>query len=277
MTTSRWDLFIAYTSSDRHHAEKLSQAIGQKLRVFLDYQSLKPGDDFDLVTPLAQREARGTAVLISESFTGSLYARAEAAAALALMRVNPGYKVLAIYLKGIPPVYDMPYGLNVTQAIDFHHAGDWNLVAEQIVAGLNGLPSSRQSGSHSGPVSVDPNVRLLRSLPRGPMVKPFLVRRSLIQSYAELIPAQESTSIINEAVYTRLSADPDATFVQPYHLPVPGIVAPIIYWTEAFNEACRHGPRMLAALLLAVKDDQFARPVQEQRTELLQKLNSWGT
>jgi TIR domain len=135
MTTSRWDLFIAYTSPDRQHAERLFQAIGQKLRVFLDYQSLKPGDDFDLVTPLAQREARGTAVLISESFTSSLYARAEAAAALACMRVNPSYKVLAIYLKGIPPVYDMPYGLNVTQAIDFHNAGEKRAIRVRLTLG----------------------------------------------------------------------------------------------------------------------------------------------
>jgi len=276
LTTPRWDLFIAYATPDRLHAEALFQAIGPKLKVFLDHKSLKPSDIWDLAIPSAQRGARGTVVLVSESFTNALYARAEAASAIALMRTNPGYKVFAIYLKGTPQIYDMPYGLNLTQAIDLLSSGNWIAVAEQIMTGLNGTNPTQQPDARSAPVSTDADVQIVRSLPRGPMVKLFLVRRSLIQSYAELIPSQESISVINEAVFIRLSADPDATFIQPYHLPVPGIVASIVFWTEAFAEACRHGPRMLAALLLAVKADQFTQSVQEQRTELLQTLKTWG-
>lgn len=116
----------------------------------------------------------------------------------------------------------------------------------------------------------------LHAYPRFPMVPSHKISISIKQAYADLIPVREARGLIDQANSFRLEADPgDATvtLIKQSRLRSPEDNPPIDFWIDAFNEAGKHGPRMLAALLLSIDDAQFDEQAKQSRRELLKFLS----
>lgn len=108
------------------------------------------------------------------------------------------------------------------------------------------------------------------------MVKFFWVTDELVTAYGNLLenPAKART-VLNKAVQLRQAADshdPRVTYINPGDLPLLANVGAYAFWQEVFSEACKHGPRMLAALLLAQPDDMFEPAARSDRAKLLHDL-----
>jgi hypothetical protein len=109
------------------------------------------------------------------------------------------------------------------------------------------------------------------------MVPIHLVSRPLKAAYAETIDPTDAHAVINEANALRLEADPGdrtVTVIKLSKLPPPHFSRTTAFWETAFAEACLHGPRMLAALLLVVPETQFPDDVKAAREKLLKQLRS---
>ncbi len=107
------------------------------------------------------------------------------------------------------------------------------------------------------------------------MVEAFRVSRSVKAAYAASIDSAQANAIVGEANAFRLEADPadsSVTIIKLGNLPPPLTVGPRVYWEAAFGEACLHGPRMLAALLLVVSDALFPDDARVAREKLLRSL-----
>jgi hypothetical protein len=89
------------------------------------------------------------------------------------------------------------------------------------------------------------------------MVQDSLLIRRLQDYYCQVFPTySEARLALESAALLRKAVDVDATIVKVYH--VAGEAAPVAaFWADAFREARKHGPRMLAALLIAVPVERF--------------------
>ena len=113
-----WDFFIAHASSDKGTAEALYQHLQQNARVFMDSQSLRLGDDWDIELREAQQKSLVTVVLISANAEAAYYQREEIAAAIALARTDTGHRVVPVYLDEKAALSDsVPYGLRLKHGI----------------------------------------------------------------------------------------------------------------------------------------------------------------
>ncbi len=121
-------------------------------------------------------------------------------------------------------------------------------------------------------------IRLLRKLPRGPIVPFTLITGNLISAYADTFSLRaKAVMVINKAIQLRRDADPDDSFVttiEQHFLPNIDAVGSFPFWQPAFEEACKHGPRMVGAMLLAEPDDLFPEAARKDRARLLQYLQS---
>lgn len=134
----------------------------------------------------------------------------------------------------------------------------------------------REGKGDAGPQrAAPPGARhALHEYPRGPLVDLHWLPDSLVDTYTSLLGARtDALAVLNEAIRLRLEADADATYIRIGHLPSfdSGAYA---FWQSAFYEACRHGPRMLAALLLAQPDEMFTHEARRDRAKLLERLRA---
>jgi TIR domain len=271
-----WDIFVAYPSANWRDASNLFDALVPHVTVFFDRKSLQVGDEADVVIPRALRSSKMAVVLVDSDYSRSYYARAESVLAIALARSDPSYRVVPIYLRGRPPIIDTPYGLLLKQSLDFTAEASWEAVAQKLRYALGSMADSTGAVESVDSVShPDPKVALIRRLPIGPRVNNFLVRLSLVQEFSDAAGPDRASDVLNEAVYLQLSANPEATYILPSHLPDPRFAGAFNYWKTAFSEACLHGPRMLAALLMAVDDSQFTDAWKNERDRLLSTLATW--
>jgi hypothetical protein len=117
----------------------------------------------------------------------------------------------------------------------------------------------------------------LHDFPRGPMVELHRVTGALVRAYASLLDTRAAAhTLVQEANRLRLEADsgdPSVTFIGLEYLPAFEAGA-YSFWQSAFYEACRHGPRMLAALLLAQPHEQLTHDARRDRAGLLDHLRA---
>lgn len=117
----------------------------------------------------------------------------------------------------------------------------------------------------------------LYDFPLGPMVELHRVSGTLIRAFASLLDNRAAAhTLIQEANRFRLEADPGdpgVTILGLEYLPAFEVGA-YSFWTSTLYEACRHGPRMLAALLLTQPDTQFTPEARRDRAELLDHLRA---
>jgi len=102
-----------------------------------------------------------------------------------------------------------------------------------------------------------------------------MIPQPLIEAFASLIRAQESRLVVAEANAFRKEANPDTNFIIPLHRVLsPDTVSAYDFWMDVFDQARLQGPRMLAALLKVVPDDQFPQKARDAREKLLRLLRN---
>ncbi len=115
----------------------------------------------------------------------------------------------------------------------------------------------------------------LHQFPRGPMVEGHLISEKIIEAYAKLIRPKQAMIYIDKANRMRKDADPNddsVTILESYTLLSPTESRPMDFWLDAFHEARLHGPRMLAALLSVLPDEQFNEDAKNAKNQLLENL-----
>lgn len=218
-----------------------------------------------------------TVILVDTGFSMAHYARAESIFAIALAQTDPEeHRVVPVYLQGRPKILDTPYQFLPTQSLDLASEGSWEAVAAKLRLVLHSNGTAIQPmEAPAQATSLDAIVAKIRILPIGPRFEIFLVRSDLIQAYADAAGADNAPAVLGQAIFLQISANPNATYVRPSHLPDPRFNPPSVYWRSAFSEACLHGPRMVAALLYAMDYSQFTDSVKAERMTLLSTLATW--
>jgi formylglycine-generating enzyme required for sulfatase activity/3',5'-cyclic AMP phosphodiesterase CpdA len=155
----QYDVFLAHASPDKERARELYGLLKPALRVFLDEESLLPGDDWSVEIPRAQARSRVTAVLVSRATDAAFYEREEIAAAIAMKRARQGgHRVVPVHLDGVPrDPFSAPYGLRVLQGIDATMAGGLSEVANRLkdaVAAQRSGAAPRESAGSGLPASA---------------------------------------------------------------------------------------------------------------------------
>jgi len=133
MSDDGWEVFIAYPSREHAFATDLhGRLVRAGVRTFIDHRALRPGDPWAARLSAAQREARVTAVLVSNATSGAFYEQEEIAQAIALFRDDPGrHRVVPVYLDDD---VDPPYGLRSIHAVRVAEVGGLAGVVASLVA-----------------------------------------------------------------------------------------------------------------------------------------------
>ena len=138
-----WDFFIARASADTAQALELHKALSQRAKVFLDKQSLRPGDIWAQVLPRALRQSRSILVMVSSCSQHAWYEDSEIRTAIDLIRANPeDHNVVPILLDqdGPIPRSQWPYGLEQIVPVSLHECGGWPQVADTLLD--RGMPEA---------------------------------------------------------------------------------------------------------------------------------------
>jgi hypothetical protein len=271
---TKWDIFLAHSSHDTATARKLYDLLSSTFRVFLDVCSLEPGGDWHVEIPRAQRESRATVILLSSTSQRAYYAREEVARGIALARADgTRHEVFPVYLEGAPSEDMAPYGLLLKQSLVCERDGGLSGVAEK----LRSIVALVKEQNEPAVVQTTATECVLCRYPRGPMVPSFKVKRTIKEAFADLIPPARAMTTVEDAIALRLEADPydsEVTYIRRRDLVPPETVAPMTFWNAVFTEACLHGPRMLAALLMAVDERMFSEEAKNDRQALLRNLQT---
>ena len=116
----------------------------------------------------------------------------------------------------------------------------------------------------------------LHQFPRGPMVEGHMIKQEIIEAYAKLIDSGSELLFVNKANQSRMEADSDdkVRVIQKMNLPAPQHARPLVFWNAVFGQARLNGPRMLAALLHVLPDEQIDEKTKRYRSDLLDKLKN---
>jgi len=137
---SQFDFFIAHAGPDLMAARALNRLLSKCHRVFLDAESLMPGDPWDETLPRAQQQSRVTVVLVSACTDYAYYQREEIAQAIELSRSEAGrHHVVPICLSGPPVPHDVPYGLRRLNFLFMDKANSFQDIARRLTKTLREL------------------------------------------------------------------------------------------------------------------------------------------
>lgn len=258
-----WDVFISYASPDRARAREFYQRIQGQVRCFFDCESLKAGDRWMDVLPNTLAESKVTAVLVSNATQGSHYQEEECARAIAYARDrSQDRRVVPIYLDGIPGRTDWNlFGLNVLQGIGLPESNGWDGVVSRFM--------SAYGDTRPGAIAAPGHI-LLRFSQR--FVEPHEIPEAIIEIYAKQFTATRAELFLAKANSFRRESDSQGTIIDFIDLPPIANVPPLSWWQSVFNEARKHGARMVAALLLTSTRLEFSKEVNAMRENLLNSL-----
>lgn len=274
LNEAKWDFFIAHAHKDKNTAREVYECIVKKGHtVFLDQASINPGSYWDQEIPKAQQESKITIALISGNMREAYYARDELHTGINLARARPNHhKIIPVYLNGIlENSNDIIYGIRLLQGLDLTSIGSIeNLAillcdtAQQFKSEGEKVFSSNKETEHE-----------LLSYPTGPLVEREMIPRVIIEIYSTFIRESEAKLVIAEANSFRQEANSGTKFIIPFHkVPPPDKIPAFNFWLDVFDYARLQGPRMLAALLLVVPDDQFDVKAKSARMKLLEALKN---
>lgn len=126
---ARWDVFLAHASADKPRARILYQALtALGLKVFLDEESLLPGDDWMDDIPRALRASDLVVVLVSALTANAHYAGEEIVISIAETRAGR-QRLVPVHIER--DVED-PYGTARKNRIDWHDEADVDAVVTQL-------------------------------------------------------------------------------------------------------------------------------------------------
>jgi hypothetical protein len=112
----------------------------------------------------------------------------------------------------------------------------------------------------------------LGEIPPGPGVPTVEVSEPLIEAFSEIASDADLVELtINKAIALRRSYESHASVIRMFELPNPDRSIRS-FWKAALYQACKHGPPMLAALLLTLPEHLLAEPARADRDRLLTRL-----
>ncbi|MEU4493662.1 TIR domain-containing protein [Streptomyces sp. NPDC023998] len=117
-----WDFFVAYSSADRHVAERIHSELAKIGRTFLDTRCVRPGDRWAGLIHTAQGDSRSTVLVITANTPSSWFFESEYLRAIQLARTKGHIVVPVLYGKGAL----LPYGLEQVQSAAIR---DWRELA----------------------------------------------------------------------------------------------------------------------------------------------------
>jgi hypothetical protein len=134
-----------------------------------------------------------------------------------------------------------------------------NTVVQKAVTDLRAALGVPAPAAAPAPPPPSPPPPPLQQFPRGGMVPPDRVPLSFIAVLSQLYPTQDAVfRAVTAANQLRRSADPADPAVRVIDLAdVPAGVGANAVWTNILLQACRQGPRMVAALLLSAPAEAF--------------------
>ncbi len=112
----------------------------------------------------------------------------------------------------------------------------------------------------------------IHEIPPGPGLEPRIIEPDFLAQLARAIPNYDDALATVRSAGELLRRDtPHATIVEAIHL--PAATAPMLrVWAAIFTEACLHGPRMLAALLLILPKKRCPNDAVDKLNSLLRRL-----
>lgn len=211
-----YDVFLAHASSDSSVAEALYRSLSALgVRCFLDLQSLRPGDDWDVELAAAQSSARVTVVLVSPATDRAFYEREEIAAAVSMARdPERTHRVVPVYLEGAD-VRGAPYGLRIKHSLAIRETSDIAHAAAQIAAVLPHVRSRQLTGRPG--YHVDLQLCLDTSASLQPLV--FMAKRHLLTVGHDVVSAMASSGKLVERLRVSIlqfGCDADDTSRSPF-------------------------------------------------------------
>lgn len=161
-----YDVFISHSSEDTEAAAALAgQLRSRNLDVFLDVDSLRPGDQWQGALLDAQAAASATVVLVS---AGSLQSKSTSEEVeLAQRSARDGNSLLIPIVLGDLALGAIPEGLQQFQSIRIHERADIGDAAEAVTRALSATRFAHDGGNDVGPArrsSADDAVLLEREL-----------------------------------------------------------------------------------------------------------------
>ena len=278
-SADRWDVFCIHSGQDKDHARKLHHALAVDRRVFLDEAAIPAGSSWQQQLDTALQASRVFAVFCSSSLDKSFYANAEIVTAVNMHRRYPAHRRIVPLL--LEPKSDivtaMPFDLRGIQGIEVSACGGMDGVASRLRGTLDSLEDVGPIPTEVTPASPAPAAvrHVLLQYPRAPLVPSHKIPTSVKQAFATLIRPREARQVVDDANAFRQEADAGdqtVTLIKQFRLRSPEDNAPIDFWIDAFAEAGKHGPRMLAALVLVFEDNSFPDNAERECAALLQFL-----
>lgn len=269
------DFFLIHAGADAALARQLYDLLAVRHRVFLDQTGISPGDQWQVTLDEALKSTRVFVVLVTKQIGHSFYSNAEIATAVALHRRDPERRkiVPVIFGDAADAVERMPYDLRGVQGLFVDAGGDLREVADRLGALADRLAGAAAPSPEGRPAPAAGHVLL--QFPPAPMIQSSDIPYSLKKAYADRIRVREARQVVDDANAFRREADPGTKFIIDHaKLISPEDQSPISYWIDAFGEAGRQGPRMLAALVLVVPDDLFPADARRDRQRLLTYLRN---
>ncbi|HEX7134742.1 MAG TPA: FxSxx-COOH system tetratricopeptide repeat protein [Iamia sp.] len=142
----RWDVFLAHASPDKPRARILYQALTTLgLEVFLDEESLQPGDIWPREIPRALRASDVVVVLVSAATETAHYEGEEIVIAISKAR-DGSQRVVPIHLE---PGIDDPYGTAMFNRMTWHDETEVDAIAGRIAGVAPGRSAPRGAGTFS--------------------------------------------------------------------------------------------------------------------------------
>jgi hypothetical protein len=121
-----WDFFLAHAGADLPVAQDLYGRLTPPAKVFLDAETMLPGDDWDQELRTAQRGSLISVIIVSSKTNDAYYQREEIAAAIDMARQDPrSHRVVPLYVNAKEiPRDGIPYGLRLKHSLYVPDSGD---------------------------------------------------------------------------------------------------------------------------------------------------------
>jgi len=138
-TNYNWDFFLSHAGPDKDTAETLYHTLAPPAKVFLDAESLVPGDNFDTALPDALHASLISVILISPNTEKAYYEQEEIAMVIERTRADPDtHRVVPVYInsKDIPPG-KIPFGLKRKHSLYISGPDDFAKTGNQLLKTLD--------------------------------------------------------------------------------------------------------------------------------------------
>lgn len=152
---STWDFFLVHSSAAKPRARELYDLlVEQGAKPFIDAETISAGTTWDASLDVALRESSIAVVMVSESFDDAHYANEEVAMAISCFRNYGAPLVYPVYVDGMSPAADAPYGLNRLQGDTVAEGDSMEQVAAKLMQRLRhvrtaSLPTAERRAQRS--------------------------------------------------------------------------------------------------------------------------------